>query len=1071
MRPEPQLLLDPRRARELRDLLLSRRAAYLPGWEPPEGEAEDALLWVAARYLEAILQRLNQAPEKNRLAFLDLLGVRLTPAQAARAPIVFQVAEDAPPLTRAPAGTQLSAEPPPESTTRVVFETETGVGFTRGRLQQVVSLWAGRDQYADHSAALAAGEPFQPFFKRELQDTPHHIYIAHNPLLAIAGEAEVSLTFELTQTSSEHLRIAWEYWDGEVWRGFKSAGAGCEDAGGEVLDSTQGLTQSGRFLLQSDCAEAKTTTVNGVENFWIRGRLLEPLPPDPAQILPLVESIALSTEIARPLLAELDEDVEERPVAARRLPLWTAMRVGEFPTPQLNPCAVGIKVEGIEPDVAYAGAEKLDTSQTFFPFGQAVQPGSAFYFSNEEIFSKPGAEVTVYVQCAQTPYNALSPPTTGSANLTPDVVWEYWDGNRWRTLVLRSEGGVLGGVPEEFTGAGVFQFTVPDDMEPKEVNGEELRWVRARLRSGGYGYRATVNIDGSEFSYVVTQPPALAVFLLGYTWQHGPYHPDTVFAYNDFQYTDHTAEARWPGQVFSPFTLVSDVTPALYLGFTQPLPVDRFNLFVDVEEVRGESEGPPLLWEYWDGFNWRSLPVEDETNHLRVPGMVSLIGPADAQPVARFGEMLHWLRARLKEDGPPGSPTIRAIYPNAVWAAQRQTLINEPLGTSTGRPSQTFRFRQVPVLPGEHIEVRELSGPRANVEWRLLAMEVLGDDYAIIQQLEDELRREGTQAEVVMGDLRLERDRNKQVTAVWVRWYGQDHLFFSGPDDRHYLLERSRGQVLFGDGVQGRVPPAGAVIMARQYVSGGGAAGNVKAGAITQLLAGIGGIDGVTNPRPAEGGADGESLAGLSRRGPLTLRHRGRALSPADYEVMAVEASPAVAVARALPTVDDGGRVRPGWLTLVIIPASDAPRPWPSYGLREHVRRTIAERAPADLVAAEQIVVTGPDYQEVDVDALIVPSAPGEAGAIEQRVRERLMRFFHPLHGGPTGRGWEPGRAVYLSDVAAVIERVEGVDVVQELALMSNGVLQGERLRIGPGRIAVAGQIRLRLAAAEQRSL
>ncbi len=60
--------------------------------------------------------------------------------------------------------------------------------------------------------------------------------------------------------------------------------------------------------------------------------------------------------------------------------------------------------------------------------------------------------------------------------------------------------------------------------------------------------------------------------------------------------------------------------------------------------------------------------------------------------------------------------------------------------------------------------------------------------------------------------------------------------------------------MLFGYGVQGRVPPAGAVIMAWQYVSGGGAAGNVKAGAITQLLAGIGGIDGVTTLRPAEGG-------------------------------------------------------------------------------------------------------------------------------------------------------------------------------------------------------------------------
>ena len=405
------------------------------------------------------------------------------------------------------------------------------------------------------------------------------------------------------------------------------------------------------------------------------------------------------------------------------------------------------------------------------------------------------------------------------------------------------------------------------------------------------------------------------------------------------------------------------------------------------------------------------------------------------------------------------------MHTNAVWAAQRQTLLNEPLGTSNGRANQVFVFRQLPVLPGEQIEVRELAGARANVEWRLLAAELLGDDYAIIQRLEDRLRQEGPPAEVVEGPLRLERDRLKRVTAVWVRWAAQDHLYFSGPNDRHYVLERSRGRLRFGDGAQGKVPPPGAAVMARLYRSGGGLAGNVPAGTVTQLLTGLGGVEAVSNPRPGEGGAEAETPAAVAKRGPATLRHRGRALTPADYETMAYEASPAVAVARALPARDAGGRERPGWVTLIIIPNSTDERPWPSFGLREDVRRTLTERAPADLANLAQVLVTGPDYQEVDVDAVIVPRDPAEAGPVEQRARRTLLDFLHPLRGGPGGRGWPPGRAVYLSDVAAVLERVSGVDVVTELTLLDAGAPQGEQMRIGNGRIAVAGRIRIRISA------
>src|SRR5207247_4694155 len=135
----------------------------------------------------------------------------------------------------------------------------------------------------------------------------------------------------------------------------------------------------------------------------------------------------------------------------------------------------------------------------------------------------------------------------------------------------------------------------------------------------------------------------------------------------------------------------------------------------------------------------------------------------------------------------------------------------------------------------------------------------------------------------------------------------------------------------------------------------------------------------------------------------------GRAVTAEDYETLAHEASPSVAVARALPHRDAAGRDRPGWVTLVIIPHSAEPQPYPSFGLRDAVRRFVAARAPADVVAAGQLTVTGPDYLPVDVEATVVPTDPSEAGAVEQAARAAIAGFLHPLTGGPAGRGRSPG--------------------------------------------------------------
>ena len=82
-------VLDPRTATDLLQDLLDRLPGFTPEWAPEAGEASYAVTQIYSRYLEALAERLNRAPEKNRLAFFDQLGVSLLSTRAAQAPVVF----------------------------------------------------------------------------------------------------------------------------------------------------------------------------------------------------------------------------------------------------------------------------------------------------------------------------------------------------------------------------------------------------------------------------------------------------------------------------------------------------------------------------------------------------------------------------------------------------------------------------------------------------------------------------------------------------------------------------------------------------------------------------------------------------------------------------------------------------------------------------------------------------------------------------------------------------------------------------------------------------------------------
>jgi len=106
----------------------------------------------------------------------------------------------------------------------------------------------------------------------------------------------------------------------------------------------------------------------------------------------------------------------------------------------------------------------------------------------------------------------------------------------------------------------------------------------------------------------------------------------------------------------------------------------------------------------------------------------------------------------------------------------------------------------------------------------------------------------------------------------------------------------NRGIIVFGDGVNGSIPPTGATIEV-QYPVGGGSAGNVAPNTITQIQQTITDTLGnpvnilVTNPLPAVGGTDEEDINTARVNAPASIRALSRSVTKDDFKLNSLHVS------------------------------------------------------------------------------------------------------------------------------------------------------------------------------------
>jgi hypothetical protein len=434
--------------------------------------------------------------------------------------------------------------------------------------------------------------------------------------------------------------------------------------------------------------------------------------------------------------------------------------------------------------------------------------------------------------------------------------------------------------------------------------------------------------------------------------------------------------------------------------------------FATAAGARAVPQPAAVDWHYWDGQGWAKLAVQDGSEAFTRSGLLELLPPTNFARRRLFGRDAYWLRAEWTKGDYTLPPRLARLLPNTTLAQQTTTFVNEVLGSSNGVEAQRFRSTRAPVLAGQELEVREPEPPAAEEQASLEEEE--GDDA-----------------------VRIVRDAAGRPREIWVRWHEVPDFYGSGLRDRHYVIDHLSGEIAFGDGTNGRVPPRGSgnVRLAR-YQSGGGRGGNRAAGAVAQLKTTVPYVEKATNPEPAAGGAEAETTEALLERMPRTLRHRDRAVTVEDYGDLARLASPEVARALCVPlrdlAADRLGVVpQPGAVSVVVVPATSDVKPLPTLELLTRTQDFLEARA----AATAAVTVVGPQYIRVDVNAEVAVASPEGASSVERGLRERLASFLHPLTGGLDGRGWDFGRSPHRSDFFALIESVPGIDHVRYLQI------------------------------------
>jgi predicted phage baseplate assembly protein len=224
------------------------------------------LVEAVAHMADQIVYRLNRVPEKNHLAFLDLVGITLFPPAAARTDVTYWLSAPQEEPIVVPAGTEV-ATVRTESEEAVVFAAERDLTVVPCELRYLVVRNSG-EQVTDRTADLAEGRDVMCFAEAPaVGDCLLFGLTAAVPDCAVALELDSRV--DGVGVDPRQPPLVWEAWTENGWQE-------CE----VDRDGTGGLNRPGAIVLHVPGGHALSRG-GGRQAGWLRCRVTEAQPDQP----------------------------------------------------------------------------------------------------------------------------------------------------------------------------------------------------------------------------------------------------------------------------------------------------------------------------------------------------------------------------------------------------------------------------------------------------------------------------------------------------------------------------------------------------------------------------------------------------------------------------------------------------------------------------------------------------------------------------------------------------------------------------------------------------------------------
>ncbi len=692
----------------------------------------------------------------------------------------------------------------------------------------------------------------------------------------------------------------------------------------------------------------------------------------------------------------------------------------------------GISVTGItyKSSSEELNADKFFSNETelskndFFPFGEQYTMYNTFSFACDEAFTKKGAiiEVSADIQFVKVKIDAQAPGrkykfimgNTDFADLEPDdiqiekVKWEYWNGSGWAKLTPEDSCEEFFKVNESEETKRTIKFKCPEDIESISVGSAE-----------GYFIRARVSKMRDQFDFYANYiTPYIHDMKIRYNYEGEGHELGELVVRSDLE--EYKVELLDTGLSKVLEKQLCDY-PAMYLCLSRPLIQGMIRIFIDIEEGIHRFN-PSLKWEYLannhkGGYEWKHIEIMDGTDGFSHSEIVTLIGKNDFKEATVLGQKGYFVRIINPDKkysvskGMAGRPVVNDIKLNAVKVMQKDT-----------REPEYFSIEQ-----DEENKLCKLS--HLNVS----SVEVWVDELGKISTNEQEgfLKMPSNQVQT-------EYDELGKLEKLWVKWQPVSNLVAHGMNDRVYEVDYPKGEIIFGNGRNGKIP-------SQQYNESikisysicNGSKGNIEAHKVKDFVNTIPNIDSIYNPSPIMGGVDMETIDNAAKRMFGQISGGNRLVSLSDFEDSICSNDRNIYKVKCISHMDEDSKPSLGATSIAVLPREFMQGYEKFQGIKNKIWKFVDEKAPATLSQSVRLRIFEVGYVETSVSVDIIIDDFNSYQSVYKGIESRLKEFLNPVSGNFSRRGWKIGEFPRKEFIYNYIKTVKNIKWIKKINIFT----------------------------------